>query len=117
MNRVFVEGLSVQAVIGTYDWERELSQTVVLDLEMAWDTSSPAEHDDLAQALDYTAVCRFTTDLVQQGRFHLLETLAERLAAALQEQFGIRWLRIRVAKPGAVAGARTVGVVVERGEG
>lgn len=116
MDRVFVEGLSVQAVIGTYAWEREILQTVVLDIEMAWDTRAPAADDALDKALDYAAVSRLAVDVVQQGQFRLLETLADRLAAELQGAFGIPWLRIRVAKPGAVPGARSVGVIVERGK-
>lgn len=116
MDRVFVEGLSVKAVIGTYAWEREIPQTVVLDIEMAWDTRAPAADDELDKALDYAAVCRLAAEVVQQGKFRLLETLAERLAAELQGAFAIPWLRIRAAKPGAVPGARAVGVVVERGK-
>lgn len=115
MDRVFVEGLAVSTVIGAYDWERAVRQTVVLDLEMAWDIRAAAAEDALDRTLDYAAVSRYAEQFVQQGQFRLLETLAERLAEALRAEFGIAWLRLRVAKPGAVARAKSVGVLIERG--
>ncbi len=116
MDRVFIENLAVSAVIGVYDWERAVRQTVVLDLEMAWDIGAVAAGDGLEHALDYAAVSRHAEAYVQQGEFRLLETLAEHLAADLRRHFGIAWLRLRVAKPGAVPGAGSVGVIIERGE-
>lgn len=115
MDRVFIEGLAVETVIGAYDWERAIRQTVVLDLELAWDVATVAADDDLAQALDYAAVSRHAESVARQGRFQLVETLAEHVAAELRQQFGIAWLRLKVSKPGAVRGARAVGVIIERG--
>lgn len=116
MDIVFIRELRIDTVIGVYDWERQLRQTVVLDLELGWDNRAPAAGDAIDEALDYAAVSARLTDYISGERFQLVETLAERAAALLQEEFGVPWLRLRVAKPGAVPAARDVGVVIERGE-
>lgn len=115
MDRVLIEGLSVEAVIGVYDWEREVRQTLVLDLVMGWDNRVPGRSDDVAQALDYARVAGQVGEWVAQSRFQLLEALAEDLAERLLATFAMHGLRLTVRKPGAVAQARAVGVVIERG--
>lgn len=114
MDRVFIEGLAVSTVIGAYDWERAIRQTVVLDLELAWDVAAAASDDALEQALDYAAVSEYAAHFVQHGEYRLVETLAEHLAAELRHRFSLNWLRLKVTKPGAVPGARAVGVIIER---
>ena len=112
---VFIRGLRADAVIGVHDWERRLRQTLVIDLTLAADVRTAAARDQLQDALDYDAVARAVTELVENNRFRLIETLAEAIAAHLREQFGIAWLRVRLDKPGAVPNAETVGVEIERG--
>ncbi len=113
---VLIEGLAVETVIGVYDWEREVTQRLLIDLDLAWDNAVPAAQDDVAQALDYAAVsdrvCRYLQELQPQ----LLETAAEGLAACLQQDFGVRWLQLTIRKPGAVPQAQSVGVRIERGQ-
>ena len=116
MDIVYIRDLRVDTIIGVYDWERRVRQTLLVDLEMAADVHTAAATDALADALDYQAVADHTTAFIQAGEFELLETLAEALAAALQQQFGISWLRVRVGKPGAINAAGDVGVVIERGQ-
>ncbi len=116
MDTVFIRELRIDTVIGVYPWERQIRQQLVLDLEMAWDNRLPAQGDDLAQALDYAAVSSRVTELVAGSNFELIETVAERVAALVLEEFAVPWLRLRVSKPGAVATARDVGVLIERGE-
>lgn len=115
MDIVFIEGLTVETVIGIYDWERRVRQPVVLDLEMAFDNARPAASDRIADTLDYKAVSKRLRGFVEASSFQLVETLAERCAAIVRDEFGVAWLRLRLAKPGAVRGARAVGVVIERG--
>lgn len=115
MDTVFIEELRADTVIGVHDWERHVRQTLVLDLEMAADTATAAESDDVSQALDYDAVARAVVDHVRAAEHALVETLAEDVATVVQERFGVAWLRLRVAKPGAVSGARAVGVLIQRG--
>jgi dihydroneopterin aldolase len=115
-DRVFIEGLRLDTVIGVYGWEREVRQTLLLDLEMAWPTAAAAETDDVQRALDYAQVSRRLRELAAESRVQLIETLAEDLAACLREEFSVPFLRMRLCKPGAVPEARNLGVIIERGE-
>jgi len=113
---VFIEGLAVETVIGVYDWERDVTQRLLVDLEMAWDNRCPGASDDVTDALDYAAVSERVTAVLQALQPKLLERAAEELAGVLQNEFGVRWLRLTLRKPGAVPAARAVGVKIERGE-
>lgn len=115
MDRVFIEGLEVDTVIGAYDWEREIRQCLRLDLSFAWDNRAPALADDLTQALDYATVSARIQAFASEAQFILVETFAEHLAAVLMAEFQIPWLRIKLTKPGAVPAAAGVGVEIERG--
>ena len=114
MDLVSVRDLSVQAVIGVHDWEREITQTLVFTVDMAADVSVAARHDDLADALDYSAVARSIASVVRDGRFRLIETAAERVAERLLADHPVSWLRLEVRKPIA-AGGYTAAVTIERG--
>lgn len=116
MDIVFIDGLEVDTVIGVYDWERGIRQCLTLDLQLGWDIRPAAASDDLGAALDYSAVSARVQAFAEASHFQLVETFAERLAALLMSEFGIRWLRLRLTKPGAVPAARGgVGVEIERG--
>lgn len=115
MDRVFINDLRIPTVIGIYEWERAIRQTVTLDLEMCCDVARAARHDRIEDALDYKAVAKRLIQFVGESEFQLVETLAERCAAIVMDDFGVTWLRLRIAKPGAVRGSREVGVVIERG--
>ncbi len=115
MDIVFLHGLRIDTVIGVYDWERRIQQTVVLDLEMGADVARAATSDDIRDTLDYKAVSKRLMAFVAESEFQLVETLAERCAALVREEFGVPWLRLTVNKEGAVSGARDVGVIIERG--
>ncbi|MEQ8804064.1 dihydroneopterin aldolase [Haliea sp.] len=117
MDIVFIRELRADAIIGVYDWERSVRQTLVLDLEMAWDNRPAAAGDAIGQALDYAAVSSRLIEYIEGSNYQLLESLAEDLAALLLSEFGVPWLRLRLCKPGAVQAARDVGVLIERGAG
>ena len=116
MNIVYIRGLRAQAVIGVYEWERHIRQTLVLDLEMASDTVRAAASDQIADALDYAALSARVVALVEASEYQLLETLADAVARMITREFGVPWLRLRLSKPGAVAAADDVGVIIETGE-
>lgn len=116
MNIVYIRGLRAQAVIGVYEWERHIRQTLVLDLEMASDTARAAASDQIADALDYAALSGRVVALVEASEYQLLETLADAVARMITGEFGVPWLRLRLSKPGAVAAAEDVGVIIETGE-
>ncbi|RMO95373.1 Dihydroneopterin aldolase [Pseudomonas syringae pv. philadelphi] len=115
LDRVFIEGLEVDTVIGAYDWERGIRQCLRLDLSFAWDNRPAAAEDDLSKALDYASVSARIQAFAEQAQFQLVETFAERLAEVLMSEFHIPWLRLKLTKPGAVAAASGVGVEIERG--
>lgn len=115
MDTVFIEDLRIDTVIGVYDWERKIRQPVVLDLQMAFDNRKPAASDAIEDTLDYKAISKRLIAFVESSSFQLVETLAERCAQIVLDEFAVTWLRLRVGKPGAVRGAKSVGVVIERG--
>ena len=114
MDIVFIEALEVEALIGIYDWERRIRQPLLFDIEMHFDNRVPAASDDIADTLDYKAVSKRVIEYVSQSDFGLVETLAERVAAIILDEFGVARVRLKLGKPGAVRGARAVGVIIER---
>ena len=115
MDQVFIEGLKIQTTIGFYQWEKEIKQTLVIDVVMAWDTAKAAQNDELAKTLDYSEISEQISAFANENPVDLLETLAERLAQHLMNVYSIPWLRLKIGKPGAVHNAATVGVSIERG--
>lgn len=111
---VSVRDLAVAAVIGVHEWEREITQTLVFSVDLAADVRRAARNDDLADALDYSAVARTIASVVEQGRFRLIETAAERVADRLLAEHPVTWLRLEVRKPIA-SGGYTAAVTIERG--
>jgi len=116
MDIVFIRALRIDTVIGIYDWERTTRQTIVFDVEMSTDIARAAATDTIADTLDYKAVSKRLIQFVGESRFQLVETLAERCAQIVREEFGVRWVRLTLNKAGAVRGADAVGVIIERGE-
>ena len=114
MDKVFIEALEIECVIGIYDWERKIRQPVVLDLEMDSDNRKPAASDDIADTLDYKAVSKRMIQFVGDSSFGLVETLAENCARIIVEEFGVKHVRLKLSQLGAVRGARAVGVIIER---
>jgi len=117
VDTVFIEGLEIEALIGIYDWERRIRQPLLFDLEMAFDNRVPAASDAIADTLDYKAVSKRLIAFVSESDHGLVETLAERCAAMVLAEFKVDWLRLKLGKPGAVRGAKAVGVVIERSRG
>lgn len=116
MDIVFIRDLRIETVIGIYDWEREIKQTVVLDIEMSSDVRQAAATEDIADAVDYKAVSKRLIGFVETSEFQLVETLAERCAEIIRREFGVHWVRLTLNKIGAVSAATDVGVIIERGE-
>ena len=117
MDKIFITGLKAQSLIGCYDWEREARQPLFIDVELTGDWRLAAKSDNLSDALDYAAISKRLVALCEQGRFQLLEALAEFLSDSLFEEYPIWGLRLRIVKPSAVADADDVGIVVERSTG
>jgi len=116
MDKVFIKGLHIQTTIGFFQWEKEIKQTLVIDVAMAWDTAKAAENDELAKTLDYADISTAIEAFANKNPVDLLETLAERIANFLISEYHIPWLKLTIGKPGAVHNAATVGVEIERGQ-
>ena len=114
MDIVYLRDLKIETVIGIFDWERQIRQTVVLDIDMATDVAAAAATDNIEDAVDYKAVTKRIIQFVESSDFQLVETLAESIADLLRNEFEIPWLRLTVNKKGALRGARDVGVIIER---
>jgi dihydroneopterin aldolase len=112
---IFISDLRIETIIGIYDWERKVRQTISLDLEMAADIRKAASTDSIEDTLNYKAVAKRLIAFVGESEFQLVETLAERIAGIVTEEFGVSWLRLKLHKPGALRGSRDVGVMIERG--
>lgn len=115
MDRVFIEQLEVITTIGVYDWEQQIKQKLLLDIEMAHDNRPAGKSDNVADALDYSEVSSLVVQHVEQNKFLLVERVAEEISELIMHQFDVPWVKIRLSKPGAVVQARAVGVVIERG--
>lgn len=116
MDIVFLHGLKIDTVIGIWDWERKLKQTLVIDLDMGADLSIPGRSDNIEDTLDYKSVTKRIMKLADESAFLLVEKLAETIADILLNEFKIPWVRVRINKQGAVRQVRDVGVMIERGQ-
>ncbi|MBW7982690.1 bifunctional dihydroneopterin aldolase/7,8-dihydroneopterin epimerase [Enterobacillus tribolii] len=116
MDIVFIEELTVITTIGVYDWEQTIRQKLVFDIELGWDNRKAALSDDVADCLSYADVSEAVIHHVEPNRFALVERVAEEVAMMLMDKFNSPWIRLKVSKPGAVAHAARVGVVIERGK-
>jgi dihydroneopterin aldolase len=115
MDIIFLHDLRIDAVIGIWEWERKIRQTVSIDLEMSADIRKAAATDSVDDTLNYKLVAKRLQEFVGESGFQLVETLAERVAEIILNEFDVGWVRVRVNKPGAIRGARDVGVIIERG--
>lgn len=114
MDKVFLRGLEVETIVGIHAWERQLKRPLLFDLDLGVDTREAASSDRVRDAVDYAAVAEVVTKLSETEQPALLETLAERIARQLFNDFPIQTLRLSLTKPGAVAGVKAVGVEIDR---
>lgn len=116
MDIVYIRDLKIDTVIGIFDWERQIRQTISLDLEMAADNKKAAASDSIEDALDYKSVAKRIIQFVEESDFQLVETLAERICEIILQEFNVPWVKLRLSKPGAIRGSKDVGIIIERGE-
>jgi dihydroneopterin aldolase len=116
MDIIFLTDLRIDTVIGIFDWERRIKQTVIFDLEMAADIRKAAATDSISDTLDYKAVAKRVIQFVEESEFQLVETLAEKVAQLILDEFTVPWVRVKLNKTGAIRGARDVGIIIERGQ-
>ncbi len=115
MDIIFLRGLRIETIIGIYDWEREIKQAVILDIEMATDIRKAASSDTISDTLDYKSVAKRLIAFVENSSFGLVETLSEEITAIIINEFDVPWVRLTLNKKGAIRGASDVGIIIERG--
>jgi len=114
MDKIFLSALQVECIVGIWEWERRVRQTVIIDLEMAADIRRAAASDRIEDTIDYKRVAKRLLAFVGESSFHLVETLTEQIARIVVVEFGVMWVKVRVNKQGAIRGARDVGIEIER---
>jgi dihydroneopterin aldolase len=114
VDKIFLQGLKISAIIGVLPWERTAPQTLLIDLEIATDIDQAAQQDHLTAAIDYAMVAQRVTEFVADSQYNLLETLAANIMTLLHDEFHVSWIRLRISKPDAIANCNSVGVMVEK---
>ncbi len=114
MDKVFINNLQVETIIGIFSWEREVRQVVSVDLVMDFDNKKAAKSDDIEDALDYKKIGKRVTNYVERSRFKLVERLAEQIAKLVLKEFPVSSLTVSVTKPGALRGSESVGISITR---
>ena len=114
VDKIFLRELKTEAIIGIFDWERQVKQTVLIDLEMSADVRKAARSDSIEDTLNYKRVAKRLLEFIEQSSFHLVETLAEHIALLIIEEFNVAWVKVALNKPGAIRGSRSVGIIIER---
>ena len=113
-DRIYLRDLRTETIIGIYDWERKIRQTVSFDFEFPGDIRRAAKSDRIEDTLNYKSVAKRVLAFVETSEYHLVETLAEEVARLILREFSVEWVKVTLNKPGAVRGSRDVGVVIER---
>lgn len=114
MDKLFINELKIETIIGAYDWERRVRQTIVLDIEYGIDAKDGASTDDIGSTCNYIELGQATIDFIKNSEFFLVETLAEKTTAYLLEKFNIPWIKLRIRKMGTLSQAKEVGIEIER---
>jgi dihydroneopterin aldolase len=114
MDKIFLHALKTEAIIGIFDWERQVKQAVLVDLEMGADVRKAALTDSIDDTLNYKRIAKRVLAFIEASQYHLVETLTEQIAMLLLAEFDLAWVRVMLSKPGAVRSSRDVGVIVER---
>ena len=114
MDKIFIHALKTEAIIGIFDWERQVKQTVIVDLEFSADIRKAALSDSIDDTLNYKRVAKQVLAFIEASQFHLVETLSEHIAMLILEQHGVAWVRVSLSKPGAIRSSRDVGIIIER---
>jgi dihydroneopterin aldolase len=114
MDKIFLTALNVECIVGIWDWERRVKQTVIIDVEMAADIRRAAATDSIQDTIDYKRVSKRLLQFVGESQYQLVETLTENIGRVIVTEFGVSWVKVRLNKRGAIRGARDVGIEIER---
>lgn len=116
MDTIFLQGITANCVVGVWEWEKRITQKIVVDLELAADIARAATSDELPDTLDYKSIAESVIEMLEASRFQLIETMAEEVAKLVMQKYAIPWVKVRINKGGAVKNVTNVGVMIERGQ-
>ncbi|CAH1206671.1 dihydroneopterin aldolase [Candidatus Nitrotoga sp. BS] len=116
MDIIFLRELKIETLIGVYEWEKRVPQTLQLDMEIALPNTRACQSDDIHDALDYSEIVRHIQNTLSSHHFNLLEALAEHIAQILLTDFNVPWVKVSVAKLNAIRNNRMVGISIERSQ-
>ena len=111
---IYIKDLRIETIIGIFDWERKVKQEVSIDMEFPFDCKKAAATDTIEDTIDYKAITKGVIKFVEDSSFQLQETLAESIASLVKNEYGVKSIKLRVSKPGALRGAKDVGLIIYR---
>ena len=114
MDTIFIAELKVKTKLGVPTWERMVAQTIILDIEIGYDLAPAGKSDAIADTIDYGAVVARIQASLKEHSFQLVEALAEHICQLILSEFGALSVKIKVTKPGILAGLKALGVIIER---
>ncbi|MBC7945939.1 MAG: dihydroneopterin aldolase [Burkholderiales bacterium] len=116
MDIIFISEHKFETLIGIYEWERKVPQTIQLDLEIGVPGGRVVATDEIGDTIDYGAVTRRIEESLGQQHFLLLERMAEHVASLVIDEFRAPWVRVTIAKLAIIRGVKKVGIRLERGQ-
>ena len=111
---IYIKDLRIKTIIGIFDWERKVKQEASIDMEFPFDCKKAAATDSIEDTIDYKAITKGVIKFVEESSFQLQETLAESIATLVKDEYGVKSIKLRVSKPGALRGAKDVGLIIYR---
>jgi dihydroneopterin aldolase len=114
MDIIFLQEVKVETRLGVPEWERLLPQTIVLDIELAMPHSHSCQTDAIDDTIDYGQIVARIRQTLAENSFKLVEALAEHVCQLILSEFNTPWVKVKVGKPGILAGVKQLGVVIER---
>lgn len=116
MDTIFLHGLQADCIVGVWEWEKQITQKVIIDLDLGFDLKKAASTDQLENTLNYKEVAERVIDMLEKSRFELIERMADEIATFIMNEFSIAWVRVRLNKGSVVKNVHNVGILIERGE-
>lgn len=116
MDIIFLEEIKLDILIGIYEWERKVPQTIRIDIDIGLPHSRAGTTDSIVDTIDYGTVMERIRKTAAEQHFSLVEALAEHIAALIRTEFGAPWVKVSVAKLGMLRGVKRLGIIIERGE-
>ena len=111
---IYIRDLRVETIIGIFGWEREVRQQISMDLDFEFDVSVPGKSDSIDDTLDYKKITKSLIAFIESSEYKLIEALCEGIVDHLKSKFGIKKVKLRLSKPGALRFSKDVGIMIER---